>query len=261
LFSGLPGLAELVVTDSLSSKLHDFRERLLGHLFRRRVRNYDSGLFEIIDLADLRTLLDGLEAGLLSAQSREDRCRVCREFCSGIFDRPASECGASCWAEKTPRNLLFASVILEIYPGARFINVVRDGRDVVSSIIERKFWPIARSPHYPQTKPFCGEQTFDKVVHYWSTLIDIGRQQEERIGATRWLNVRYEDLLDDLELSFDRVFNFLGLDNSKETLDSIRSLIEPKSTNLGRWKKNLTPAQVDSFLEISGPNLARFGYL
>lgn len=178
--------------------------------------------------------MEVLEQRLFAADTKNDKCAACAEFCNGIFLPSAQEQGASFWCEKTPRNLLYADNIAEIYPDARFIHVIRDGRDVVSSILEKQFWPVARSARYPKTRKFCGEQTFDKVVNYWSTLIDIGLEQEALIDPSHWLNVCLEEVVDDPESSFDRIFNFIGVDNSIEILDEIRRYLKPSSSNKDR---------------------------
>jgi hypothetical protein len=103
-----------------------------------------------------------------------------------VFVPAARRQGAEFWCEKTPRNLLYADTIAGILPYAKFLHVVRDGRDVASSIMARQFWPVAGSARYPETERFFGDQNFEKVVPYWTTLIDIARLQEERVGDNGW---------------------------------------------------------------------------
>jgi len=54
-----------------------------------------------------------------------------------FLDRLAADRGKSMWLEKTPRHVLHASRIQGLVPGSVFIHMVRDGRDVVASIVDR----------------------------------------------------------------------------------------------------------------------------
>lgn len=54
-----------------------------------------------------------------------------------FLDQLAMDRGKSVWLEKTPRHVLHASRIQEMVSGSVFIHMVRDGRDVVASIVDR----------------------------------------------------------------------------------------------------------------------------
>jgi hypothetical protein len=99
--------------------------------------------------------------------------------------------GCSRWVEKTPKNVLFAERALDyLGPGARFIHIVRDGRDVVTSRHRRapdRYWVS------PQR---------------WVMDVNAGRALEKN---PRVITVRYEDLVNDVEGQLRRLCDFLGL--------------------------------------------------
>lgn len=284
-FSGAPGLADLVLSGSGGRLLDAFSENVSGHLFRRRVRDhYEAGLFEIIDEAALGMHIGQLRAALslpggelagamgwLQGLLRRRRTpspereavvlQACRAFADAIFLPPAIQAGAAIWCEKTPRNLLYADVIARLYPEALFIHVVRDGRDVVSSMLARSFWPVARSSRYPATAGFHGPVEFDRACGYWTTLVDIGLEHEEALGSGRWLNVRFEDFSTDVEGTFRKVWEFCGLSFSPAALEQMRQCVRPRSANTERWRRDLTDEQAQSLTAISEINLRRFAYL
>ena len=55
-------------------------------------------------------------------------------FVASFFDLAASRRGKSRWAEKTPLNVRHLGWIYRHFPNARFIHVIRDGRDVACSL-------------------------------------------------------------------------------------------------------------------------------
>lgn len=262
IFSGVPGLGDLVLEGFDSALVGKFVERVKGHLFKRSVRGaYDAGLFEIIDEPALLALLDVFERDLRVAKDESERVVACRRLSDSIFLPAARASSARVWGEKTPRNLLYADLIAKIYPDAKFIHVVRDGRDVVSSILEKKFWPVAKSKRYASTSNFFGDITFEKVADYWANLIDIGLEQEARIGPERWLNVRFEDFSSGVEDAFGHVYEFLGVPQSADVVAKMSKHVRQNSTNTERWRRDLSDEQIKRIMDVSEPNLRRFGYL
>jgi hypothetical protein len=261
LFSGMPGLAELVLQDFAAAEVERFRKVVLGRLFKRNVRGaYDAGLFEIIELPRLTKQVDRFCAAVLKSGPAEAKLQACAALGNAVFGPKARAKGASIWCEKTPRNLLYADVIALIYPRAKFINVVRDGRDVLSSMLERKFWPVAKSPRYPQTLGFTGPVEFDQAIGYWTTLLDIGRIHAAEIGPGRWLDVRFEDLSTDLEGTMTRVFEFVGVTPGEEVFDAMRKVFKPTEAKNERWRRDLSDEQAARLLDVCRANLLHFGY-
>lgn len=94
------------------------------------------------------------------------------------------------WCEKTPMNVHFIGEILDFFGrGCRFLNIVRDGRDVVTS-------------HHPS----------DPNNHWvspdrWIRDVAAGRRWEDHHQV---LSIRYEDLVSDHLSEMERICNFIG---------------------------------------------------
>ncbi len=91
------------------------------------------------------------------------------------------------WAEKTPHNILFMVPLGEIFPDARFLHVVRDGRDVACSLVTMDW-----------INPLTGRkwdyvQNIGNAARYWRDVVTLARRQAEHPAiAGRVLEVRYE---------------------------------------------------------------------
>lgn len=100
-----------------------------------------------------------------------------------VFDRLAIGAGKSTWLEKTPRHFLHADWIARNVPGAHVIHLVRDGRDVVASLVDR-----ARK--YPDRFGRQAEAAYG--IRLWNRAIRRTARLATRRGHTV---VSYEDLV------------------------------------------------------------------
>ncbi len=274
IFSGLPGVGEVMLRRFNEDVVKRFTNNLRGKWFRRTIRegkpnSYDAGLFEIVELQELEIIINRFVSDLHAANNRSMRVKALAQLANNIFEVPMTRSGAKRWCEKTPRNLLFADLIAEVFPKAKFINVVRDGRDVASSMLERKFWPIARSNRFKCTSKFGGEITIEKCAQYWSCLSRIGSEMEKKLGNDMCLMVKLEDLAANPEKAFCRVLEFLGepFDSSVLDLDSrVVRRKNPGSVNwtdvahIGRWHYDLSIDQKRIFTEMARDELKIYGY-
>lgn len=135
------------------------------------------------------------------------------------------EIPSSCtrWSEKTPKNVLFAERALAyLGPGARFIHIVRDGRDVVTSRHRRapdRYWVSPRR---------------------WVLDVEAGRALEKHRSV---ITVRYEDLMTDLEGQLRRLCAFLDLPFDDRMLGYPETARVPRSEG---WVPRLRPVSRDS---------------
>lgn len=158
------------------------------------------------------------------------------------------------WAEKSPRNCEHYDRLTKIDPDLYFVSTIRDGRAVVTSIVE------GRDTYHCTIERF--RNTADRILEF---------------GFPRHLIVRYEDLVDDPGRTLRRVFAFLdesfdpeilvGYQTGSITRDS--SLMnqpmvqQPISTaRLSSWKGSQHRARIDEFMVFPGAkeNNQRLGY-
>ena len=85
--------------------------------------------------------------------------------------------------EKSPSNGLFLPEIFELLPKARVIHVLRDARDVVSSLISREAWI---SEWAPRKAAVAG--------NWWAMHIKAVRDARPQLPPEQFLEIRYEDL-------------------------------------------------------------------
>jgi hypothetical protein len=167
--------------------------------------------------------------------------------------------GTTRWGDKTPAYIGHVDRLAAIWPDARFVVLVRDGRDVALSVMGVPFgpnnaWAAARS---------------------WARAVQQGREAAARYPG-RVLEIRYEDLVTNPEHEVVTTCNFLGLEYSPQMLaieQTDRSkVVEDQAswfTNVwagittaavGKWRTELTPRQVEVFESVAGDELRALGY-
>ncbi len=129
---------------------------------------------------------------------------------AGVFDRIMCEFAASVgkhiWMEKTPRHVQHIVDLAAELEHARFIHIIRDGRDCAASNHRR--W--GRHP--------CG------TMNAWKNAVRAGRRQGKLIGD-RYLELKYESVTSAPEKSLARACEFLGLGFNRSVLQTDRPRI------------------------------------
>jgi hypothetical protein len=167
--------------------------------------------------------------------------------------------GKTRWADKTPYYLEWVDEIKAVFPEAKFIELVRDGRDVGLSIM-----PL----------PFGGNNAW-VTGRDWARGIRLGQAAHERWPGDVF-TVQYEQLTADPAPYIQRMCEFLGMEYSPDMLnvektDSSKIVADQAEwfTNLwaginqksvGKWKRKMSEKDQAIFLAAAGPELAAHGY-
>jgi len=178
---------------------------------------------------------------------------------SAPFVAYAEREGKRRWGDKTPAYIGHVDRLTAIWPDARFVVLVRDGRDVALSVMNVPFgpnnaWAAARS---------------------WANAIRRGRDAARRFRG-RVLEIRYEDLVTEPAETVGAVCDFLGLGYSDEMLAIERTdrskVVADQSAwftsvwngitteAIGKWRTELTPRQIEAFETVAGDELRVLGY-
>jgi hypothetical protein len=152
-------------------------------------------------------------------------------------------------------------VLAELFPEAKFVHIIRDGRAVALSYLERPEW---------------GPETMAEAANHWKNRVRRGRAAGRAIGADRYMEVRYEDVVADPEAVSRHVCDFLGLDfedgmlrsheKSKEFIASTKdpaafeNLSRPITAGLRTWEDEISPSDLKLFEAIAGDLLEELGY-
>ena len=165
------------------------------------------------------------------------------------------------WAEKTPVHYKYLHILLDWYPQARIIWMLRDPRSVVASTLER--W---------QKTPVDG------CAEKWSaSILDFQQRWSE---DKRVRLIKYEDLVSDTESEMKNLCDFLGekfyIDLISDRTQNVQQVFlhneNPEkgpnrlanqsitSTRIDRWRAILSPNQITTVESIAKDAMLRFNY-
>ena len=175
------------------------------------------------------------------------------------FSAYAAKLGKPGWADKTPHYVHHVDYLLSIWPEARVVVLVRDGRDVALSLKRLPFGP----------------NNAWAAAQWWARGVRAGRRAAGR-HPDRVTLVRYEDVVADPEGEVGRLCAFLGLRFEPAMLDLERvdrSRIVPDqaswfptifdgigSAAVERWRREMPPRDQRTFAALAGDELAAHGY-
>jgi hypothetical protein len=119
--------------------------------------------------------------------------------------------------------------LLRIWPGARFIHIVRDGRDVGRSTIEMGW----------AGNMYVAVDKWIKAELLWSGFC-------RELPEDRWIEIRFETLVSEPKATLSRVCAFLDIPYDPAMLEYPKhTTYDPPSTQpVGRWKRELSPEEI-----------------
>jgi hypothetical protein len=177
-----------------------------------------------------------------------------------LYRRWAERQGKTRYADKTPMHVLHLRRLGRMFPEARFVHLVRDGRDVALSYLEAAWGP----------------STVEDAAVEWRHRVAAGRRAGRSLGADRYLEVHYEDLVAGPRPVVERVCEFIDLSWDDRLLrhqeraelvigatrfpEAHQRLRLPPTPGLRNWRTEMDDADVARFEAIAGPQLEAFGY-
>lgn len=194
------------------------------------------GHFSQADIYQNFVLLDSLGEGVLTA---EQAYRMYGAFWSAVFSTYACRKGKPYWAEKTPSNGLHLPFLFRCFEGMKFVNVIRDGRDVACSNIEQKW----------------GEQDLKNALDVWAHHLTKTLNDQQELPDDCYINIRYEDLVLSTRSTLQRLTDFLGVD-----FDAAILSYPIRSDSIGRYRDVWTPMLEAYALEHHAALLKQWGY-
>jgi Sulfotransferase family len=162
-----------------------------------------------------------------------------------------------------PRSGLFQAV----FPAARFINVVRDGRAVANSWLQMPWWSGYLGPGNWDFGPLpecyaaewkqSGESFVVLAAVAWKLLIDATERARAAIPPGQWLDVRFEDVLANPRPQFEAMLKLAGLEWTPQFEAGFRrySFVAGRS-----YRRDLSPASLAHLEQALVGHLRHYGY-
>jgi Sulfotransferase family len=188
-------------------------------------------------------------------------------FVTALFDLHGHVRGKHYVGEKTPNYVRHLPTLNGLWPHAKVVHLIRDGRDVALSLID---WE--RSERNVGRFPTWEEDALTTAALFWEWNVRLGREARSRLDSDAYLELGYEALVADPELECRTLCEFLGLSYDSAMLRfhegrtssapglSAKRAWKPVTSGLRRWQEQMTRADVARFEAAAGELLEELGY-
>lgn len=172
----------------------------------------------------------------LISNLRINRVWAARRFMRDFISSQDDHAGQKYWVETTPLNIAQARRILKLFPDALFINMVRDPRDVIASLLTKNWGP---------TTPLEGLEWIEKRLRD-------AHEALAHIPANQKITIALEDLAINNRLqSYQSLLKFLNLGDDAGMKEFFETHLSAEAAMSGRWKQEIaTPEFLDGYAEL-----------
>ena len=197
------------------------------------------GLTSGIAKSDLENLLKTLERDL-----KINRKWAARRFMTSFISKQFDAGDEIYWVETTPMNIPEANKLQEHFPHALFINMVRDPRDVIASLLTKKWGP---------TTALEGLDWIEKRLL-------AGHDALTAIKAEKKITIALEDLaIKNREATYQKLLDFLKIFDEPAMQDFFTQSMTPDAATSGRWKDEIDSAEFSAGYEAMTARLKKAG--
>jgi len=174
----------------------------------------------------------------------------------------AFDAGRHCFVNKVALNSIEVGLIACLFPEARILFAIRDPRDVCLSCFQQSFRPSLMTVNLCDWRSIA--EQYAAVMDLWLTI--------KSLMVSRYVELRYEDTIGDLQGNMGGVFDFLSLswddevrafhEKAKDRFISTPSFVDVSrpiySSSVARWKNYRKHfEEIQSLLD---PYIRHFGY-
>lgn len=232
-------------------------------------------------------------------QGRDLSPLVLRAAADFIMERDAVRTGKMIVGDKSPSSTIHGQAVRDmhaVYPDAKLINIVRDGRDVLVSerfrnfVEESKFLTaedqriisalqVDSAPFTDGSHSIFTETFMRRAAQGWVKNLQETKSEARRLFGEQYFDLRYEDLLRDPFKEMSRFWKFLGVQTIDPALaqtlraemssnpdeewqskrnEGIASFL-PKG-QAGNWSRLFSAKDKAIFKEIAGEMLLQWEY-
>jgi Sulfotransferase family len=192
------------------------------------------------------------------------------DFVARIFDLHGRAHGKRLVGDKTPHYVRSLPTLHALWPAARVVHLIRDGRDVAQSVLGwRKV--TDRGGSVARFSAFR-EDRVAAIACWWEWLVRLGREDGAALGPATYHEIHYEALVAEPGAECKRLCDFLGVAYEDQMLGfhqgrerndpglDAKKAWRRVTPGLRDWRSEMPPADVERFQAVAGGLLAELGY-
>jgi len=188
-------------------------------------------------------------------------------FVSSVFDLYGEAQGKRLVGDKTPGYVRRMKTLHGLWPHARFVHLIRDGRDVYLSMADRPMEQLK-----PGVFDSWAEHPVPTAALWWELNVRPGREAGKALGPELYYEIRYESLTANPREECAKLCLFLGVPYDDSMLRFHEGRIgtkaepggkpawRPITSGLRDWRSQMPAADIELFEAAAGELLEELGY-
>ena len=184
------------------------------------------------------------------------------------------------FAEKTPRNCFIVPFLIQAFPDAQFVHIIRDGRDAALSY-RKTPWLQAASANSGRREPggysfgpyprfwvererkgeFEKTSDIHRCIWAWKRFVESALAASTSLPGKQYFELRYENLVRYPQREENRLLERLDISDpaSRQMFQEALEAIHPHS--IGKWRDELSAEQIEVIQAEAGHLLRQLDYL
>jgi hypothetical protein len=163
-----------------------------------------------------------------------DKLQASRVFYQQLSLAQINKDAITYFADSTPVNMMQANYLYRLFPSAKFINMIRDGRDVALSVAKEKWGP---------NDPY-------KALSWWANRVLASHRALLEVEIQDKIDMRLEDIIVNKRNSeYARLLDFLKINDAVQCKTYFEQTMLPEKMSQGLWQQ-----------EVKNPNLFNAKY-
>jgi hypothetical protein len=188
-------------------------------------------------------------------------------FVTELFDLHGEVRGKPLVGEKSPGYVRHLSTLHELWPDAKIVHLIRDGRDVALSVLD---W--SKAERTAGRFSTWNEDPVTTTGLWWEWNVRLGREDGTRLGPERYYELRYESLVADPGAECAKLCDFLAVPFDDAMLrfhegrtrwkpgQSSKAAWLPVTPGLRTWREQMRPKDIARFEAAARALLDELGY-
>lgn len=217
-----------------------FHNKITGHWWMREKRpgkgtGLSSGLDHEVLVLALKEYKSNRKINLESAA---------QQFLSTMVVNQKNNHGEQIWVDTSPPNIMNADRIHQLFPEAKFINMVRDGRNTIASVLKE---------HWGPNDPI-------KAIHWWKNRIRMGHRALSKIPSNLYLNIQLEELTHfDRERQYQKIIEFLEIEDDQKMRNFFDEEVDGLRVMEKKWEHEISHPRFQQVFEKASLQLESEG--
>jgi hypothetical protein len=186
------------------------------------------------------------------------------ELVTKIFDLYGEARGKRLVGDKVPDYVRNLPLLHRLWPAAKVVHLIRDGRDVCTSMLSRE--------RFGRRFPTWAQDPITTAALSWDHLVRRGREAGAELPPGIYHELRYEALVADPAAECRELCGFLGVPDDERMLAfhegrtkddpsrDAKSAWRPVTPGLRSWRTEMAPGDVERFEAAAGDLLDELGY-